>query len=121
MATTPSRLRPAPARGIGSGLMNMNELMRQAARVQRKIEDVKKSLKDKEVTGTAAGDKVSVVVTCEGKLRSIQIDPAFLAGEGTEMALDAVVAAANTALETADKLVETEINKVTGGVKIPGM
>jgi DNA-binding YbaB/EbfC family protein len=99
----------------------MNELVRQASRRQRKIDDAKKSIKDKEVTGTAAGDKVTVVVTCEGKMRSIAIDPAFLASEGLEMALDAVVAASNTALEAADKLVETEINKVTGGVKIPGM
>ena len=99
----------------------MNELVRQAARMQRKIDDVKKSLKDKEITGTAAGDKVSVVVTCEGKMRSIKIDPEFLAGEGIEMALDAVVAASNAALDTADKLVEAEINKVTGGIKIPGM
>jgi DNA-binding YbaB/EbfC family protein len=99
----------------------MNELVRQAARMQRKIDDVKKSLKDKEITGSAAGDKVSVVVTCEGKMRSITIDPEFLAGEGLEMALDAVVAATNSALETADKLVEAEINKVTGGIKIPGM
>ncbi len=99
----------------------MNELMRQASRMQRKIEDVKKSIKDKEVTGGTAGDKVSVVVTCEGKLRSIKVDPEFLASEGTEMALDAVVVAANAALETADKLVEAEINKVTGGIKIPGV
>ena len=99
----------------------MNELVRQAARMQRKIDDVKKGLKDKEVTASAAGDKVSVVVTCEGKLRAIKIDPAFLAGEGAEMALDAVVVAANSALEAADKLVESEINKVTGGIKIPGM
>ena len=99
----------------------MNELVRQDARMQRKIDDVKKSLKDKEITGSAAGDKVSVVVTCEGKMRSITIDPEFLAGEGLEMALDAVVAATNSALETADKLVDAEINKVTGGIKIPGM
>jgi DNA-binding YbaB/EbfC family protein len=98
-----------------------SELMRQAMRVQRKIEDVKKTLKDKEVSGTAAGDKVSAIVTCEGKLRSITIDPEFLAAEGTEMALDAVVAAVNAALATADKLVEAEINKVTGGLKLPGM
>jgi DNA-binding YbaB/EbfC family protein len=99
----------------------MNELMRQAARMQRKIEDVKKSLKDKEVPGSSAGDKVTVVVTCAGKVRSIKIDPEFLASEGTEMALDAVVAATNGALEAADKLVEAEINKVTGGIKIPGV
>ena len=99
----------------------MNELVRQTARMQRKIDDVKKSLKDKEVSGAAAGEKVTVVVTCEGKLRSIKIDPEFLASEGIEMALDAVVAATNTALDTADKLVEGEVSKVTGGVKLPGM
>ena len=99
----------------------MNELVRQAARMQRKMDDVKKGLKDKEVTASSAGDKVTVVVTCEGKVRSIKIDPEFLASEGIEMALDAAVAATNTALETADKLVETEVNKVTGGIKVPGM
>jgi nucleoid-associated protein EbfC len=99
----------------------MNELVRQAARMQRKIEDVKKGIKDKEVPGSTAGDKVTVVVTCEGKLRSITIDPEFLAAEGLEMALDAVVVAANGALDAADKLVEAEINKVTGGIKIPGV
>jgi nucleoid-associated protein EbfC len=99
----------------------MNELVRQAARMQRKIDDVKKGLKDREVTGASAGDKVSVAVSCEGRLRKITIDPEFLAAEGIEMALDAVVAASNTALQDADKLVEAEIAKVTGGMKIPGM
>jgi len=99
----------------------MNELVRQAARMQRKIEDVKKGLKDKEISATSAGDKVTVVVTCEGKVRSIKIDPEFLAAEGIEMALDATVAATNSALETADKLVEAEVSKVSGGMKIPGM
>lgn len=99
----------------------MNELVRQAARMQRKIDQVKAGLKDREVTGTAAGDKVSVVVSCEGKLRSVKIDEAFLASEGLEMALDAVVAAANTALDDADKLVDAEVSKVTGGIKLPGV
>jgi hypothetical protein len=99
----------------------MNELMRQAARMQRKIDQVKSDLKDREVTAAEAGDKVAVVVTCEGKVRKVTIDPDFLAGEGLEMALDAVVAATNSALEAADKLVEAEIGKVTGGIKIPGM
>ena len=99
----------------------MNELVRQASRMQRKIDDVKKGLKDKEVSASSAGDKVTVLVTCEGKLRRIDVDPAFLAAEGTEMVLDAIVAAANSALEAADKLVDTEITKVTGGMKMPGM
>lgn len=99
----------------------MNELMRQAARMQRKIDERKEQLKDEEVASTSAGDKVRVVATCEGKLRSIVIDPEFLKSEGMEMALDAVIAAANSALDEADKKVEAELNKITGGIKIPGM
>lgn len=95
--------------------------MRQAARMQRRIDQVKTELKDQEVTSSAAGDKVRVTVSCEGKLRAIQIDEEFLKGEGLELALDAVVAAANQALDEADKKVDTEVNKVTGGIKIPGL
>lgn len=89
--------------------------------MQRKIDQVKGELKDREVSATAAGDKVTVVVSCEGKVRKIDVDPAFLASEGLEMTLDAIVAASNSALEAADKLVESEIAKVTGGIKIPGL
>lgn len=99
----------------------MNELVRQAARMQRKIDQVKAELKDREVSASAAGDKVTVFVSCEGKLRRIVVDPEFFASEGLELTLDTVVAASNAALEIADKLVEGEINKVTGGIKIPGM
>lgn len=99
----------------------MNELMRQAARMQRKIEETKTKIKDNEVEGSAGGDKVKVTVTCEGKLKRVHIDPELLQSEGIEMALDMVVAAANNALDAADKTVEAEINKITGGVKIPGL
>jgi DNA-binding YbaB/EbfC family protein len=99
----------------------MNELVRQAARMQRKIDQAKADIKDTEVSATAGSDKVTVTVTCEGKIRKITIDPEFLASEGLEMSLDLVIAAANSALEQADKQVEAEISKVTGGLKIPGV
>jgi DNA-binding YbaB/EbfC family protein len=99
----------------------MNELMRQAARMQRKIEQAKSELKDKEVTASAAADKVKATVTYGRKVSRIEVDPEFLKSEGTEMALDAVAAAINTALEQADKAMESELEKVTGGVKIPGL
>ncbi len=99
----------------------MNELLRQAARMQRKVEDVKAKLKDREVSGTAAGGKVSVTVSCEGKVRRIDVDPGLVAAEGMEIVLDSIVGATNAALEAADKLVEGEVAKVTGGLKIPGL
>ncbi|MDB4996702.1 MAG: hypothetical protein JWM74_4134 [Myxococcaceae bacterium] len=99
----------------------MNELMRQAARMQRKIEQAKETLKDKEVTASAVGDKVKATVTLGRKVSRIEIDPEFLKSEGTEMALDGACAAINAAIELADKTMETELEKITGGVKIPGV
>lgn len=99
----------------------MNELMRQAARMQRKIEQAKESLKDKEVTASAVGDKVKATVTLGRKVSRIEIDPEFLASEGAEMALDGACAAINAAIELADKTMEVELEKITGGVKIPGV
>jgi DNA-binding YbaB/EbfC family protein len=99
----------------------MSELMRQAARMQRKIEEAKTKLKDNLVTASAAGDKVKATVTLAGKVNRVEIDPEFLKNEGLEMALDGVCAAVNSALEQASKSMEAELEKVTGGVKIPGM
>jgi nucleoid-associated protein EbfC len=99
----------------------MNELMRQAARLQRKIDDRKKELADKEIVASAVGEKVKVTVTYGGKLQRIEIDPEFMKSEGTELALDSVVAAVNQGLEQAQKAMDAELEKITGGVKIPGM
>ncbi|HEX7667333.1 MAG TPA: YbaB/EbfC family nucleoid-associated protein [Polyangiaceae bacterium] len=99
----------------------MNELMRQAARVQRKIEQEKEKLKDREVVFGALGDKVKATVTLGRRVIKIEVDPEFLKSEGTEMALDGAAAAVNGALELADKTMEEELSKVTGGVKIPGV
>src|SRR5215472_1716860 len=99
----------------------MNELLRQAARLQRKVEETKQKLKDQEVTATAVGDKVKATVTLGRKVMRIEIDPEFLKAEGLELALDGACAAINAAVEQADKTLEAEVTKVTNGVKIPGV
>ena len=99
----------------------MTELMRQAARIQRKIDQAKEELKDKEVVFASAGDKVKATATYGGKLSRLEVDPEFLQAEGLELTLDVVVAAANGAIEAADKAMAAELEKVTGGVKIPGV
>ena len=95
--------------------------MRQAARMQRKIEQAKAEAKDKEITAAAVGDKVKATVTYARKVTRIEVDPEFLKAEGIDMALDGVCAALNSALEQADKAMEAEVEKITGGAKIPGL
>jgi nucleoid-associated protein EbfC len=99
----------------------MNELVRQAARMQRKMDKVREELKEHEMSSDSAGGKINVTVSCDGKLRRIDVDQAFLAEEGLELVLDSIVAASNKALEAAEKHVEAEMSKATGGLKIPGL
>ncbi|HEY8086282.1 MAG TPA: YbaB/EbfC family nucleoid-associated protein [Polyangiaceae bacterium] len=99
----------------------MNELMRQAARMQRKIDEAKSKLKDQELTVDGLGGKVKVVVTLGRAVKRIDIDKETLKTEDIDLVLDGVCAAINQAIEQADKQMETELEKITGGVKIPGM
>ncbi len=99
----------------------MNELMRQAARMQRKIDKAREELKDRELTVEGLGGKVKVIVTLGRSLKRIDIDKDTLKTEETDLVLDGVCAAVNQAIEQADKEMEAELEKVTGGVKIPGL
>ena len=99
----------------------MNELMRQAARMQRRIDQAKAELKEREVEVEGLGGKVKVVVNLGRNVKRIDIDKETLKTEELELVLDAVCAAINQGIEQADKQMESEIEKVTGGVKIPGM
>jgi hypothetical protein len=99
----------------------MNELMRQAARMQRKIEQAKSELKDKELTLEGLGGKVKVTVTLGRAVKRIEVDKETLKSEDTDLVLDGVCAALTQAIEQADKQMEAELEKITGGVKIPGM
>ena len=53
----------------------MNELMRQAARMQRKVEQAKESLKDKELVATSVGDKVKATITYGRRSRRSKSTP----------------------------------------------
>jgi DNA-binding YbaB/EbfC family protein len=99
----------------------MNELMRQAARMQRRIDQAKAELKEREIVVEGLGGKVKVVVNLGRNVKRIDIDKETLNAEETDLVLDAVCAAINQGIEQADKQMESEIEKVTGGVKIPGM
>ena len=99
----------------------MNELMRQAARMQRRIDQAKTELKEREIEVEGLGGKVKVVVTLGRNVKRIDIDRETLKAEELDLVLDGVCAAINQGIEQADKQMEAEIEKVTGGVKIPGM
>jgi DNA-binding YbaB/EbfC family protein len=99
----------------------MSELMRQASRLQRKIEQRKVELKKETVTASAGNDQVKVVATGGREIVSIEIAPELLKGEDLAMVQDLIVAASNAALQKAQEMVDAELEKITGGMKIPGL
>ena len=99
----------------------MGELMRQAGRVQRKVEKRREELNVETFEASAGNDKVTAVANGIPELTEIRIDKALLQEEDMEMVQDLVVAAANAALSKAREHVDAEIEKITGGLAIPAL
>lgn len=99
----------------------MSELMRQASRLQRKIEKRKEELKTETVEASAGNDQVKVVVNGARELVSVAIAPELLKSEDLSMTQDLLVAAVNAGLRKSGEMVDAELEKVTGGLKIPGV
>lgn len=99
----------------------LSELMRQASRMQRKIEKRKEELKSETVEAASGGGQVTAVANGARELVSLKINPEVLAGEDKELLHDLIVSAVNAALQAATKMVDAELEKVTGGVKVPGL
>ena len=99
----------------------MGELMRQANRVQRKVEQRREELNTETFEASVGNDKVTAIANGVPELAEIRIDPSLLQEEGLEMAQDLIVAAANAALAKSREHVDAEIEKITGGLSIPGL
>ena len=99
----------------------MSELMRQASRLQRKIEKRKQELTTETVEASAGNDQVKVKVNGGRELVEITIAPELLKAEDLGMVQDLVVAAVNAGLKKSAEMVDAELEKVTGGLKVPGL
>lgn len=95
--------------------------MKQAARIQRQMEDVQNQLAAKTVEASSGGGVVKVTAKCDGTLASIRIDPQAVNPADTQLLEDLVVTAVNNALSQAKEISNTEMGKVTSGLNIPGL
>ncbi len=95
--------------------------MKQAARVQRQMEEVQSSLASRTVEATSGGGAVKVFAKCDGTLASIKIDPQALNPGDAQIVEDMIVTAVNNALNQAKEISNAEMGKVTQGMSIPGL
>ena len=99
----------------------MGELMRQASRMQRQVEKRREELKEETFEASVGNDKVTAIANGTPELVEVRIDKSLLDEEGLEMVQDLIVAAANAALTKAREHLDEEIEKITGGLNIPGL
>ncbi len=99
----------------------MGELMRQAGRIQRKVERRREELNVETFEASAGNDQVTAIANGVPELTEIRIAPELLQHEDMDMVQDLIVAAANAALTKAREHVDAEIEKITGGLTIPGI
>ncbi|MCE2393911.1 YbaB/EbfC family nucleoid-associated protein [Candidatus Poribacteria bacterium] len=101
--------------------MNMNNLMKQAQQMQKRMLDIQEELATRTVEATVGGGMVTAVVNGQQELMSLTISPDVVDPDDIEMLEDLIVAAVNEARHQAQELMTQEMSKLTGGVKIPGL
>jgi DNA-binding YbaB/EbfC family protein len=102
-------------------MSSIGKLMKQAARIQRQMEDVQAQLAAKTIETTSGGGAVKIVAKCDGTLASIKIDPQAVVPADVQLLEDMLITAINSALTQAKDVSTAEMGKVTQGFSIPGL
>lgn len=105
--------------GFGGG--NMNNLMKQAQKLQKEMEEMQKNLETKEFEASVGGGAVVVKANGKKEVTSINIKPEVVDEDDVEMLEDLILSAVNEALRKADEESSNSMGKLTGGMNIPGL
>ncbi len=90
--------------------------MKQAAKMQRQMQEAQAQLADQMVEASSGGGAVKVTASCDGVVKSISIDPDAVDAEDISMLEDMVLGAVNQALEKGRETQSSEMGKLTGGM-----
>ena len=101
--------------GMGGG-MNMNNLMKQAQKMQKQMEEQQKVLEESEFSATAGGGAVEVTVTGKKVLTKVKLDPDAVDPDDVEMLEDLILVAVNDAMRKADEASSAAMSRMTGGM-----
>lgn len=100
---------------------NINNMLKQAQKMQKQMEQMQAELEEKTVEATSGGGAVTVVVSGKKEVKSIKISPDAIDLDDVEMLEDLILVAVNDALSKADEMMASEMGKITGGLNIPGL
>ncbi|GAA4679454.1 YbaB/EbfC family nucleoid-associated protein [Phytohabitans rumicis] len=98
------------------GQPNLQQLMKQAQKMQEQLAEAQAELAEAEVTGTSGGGLVTVTISGSGEVKSVKIDPKAVDPDDVETLEDLVLAAVHNANDAVRKLTEQKMGPVTGGM-----
>ena len=105
----------------GGGNANLQQIARQAQKLQEEMDAANTELEATEYSATAGGDAVKATVTGKMEIKSLEIKPEVVDPEDVEMLSDLVIAAVNEALRTAATDKTERMEKISGGRNMPGI
>jgi hypothetical protein len=100
---------------------NMNNLIKQAQKFQKQMEEMQKELETKTFEASVGGGAVNVVVNGKRQLVDVQIKPEVVDADDVEMLQDLILTAVNEALKKAEEDTNNSMGKLTGGMNMPGL
>lgn len=107
--------------GNNGGGGNIQQIARQAQKMQEEMTAATELLEQKEYTATSGGGAVTAVVTGKLEVKSIQMSPDVIDPEDTDMLADLIIAAVNEAIRAATDEKEQTMSEISGGISIPGL
>ncbi len=102
-------------------MKGFGNIMKEAQKLQQQMAAMQEEIGKRKVVATAGGGMVTVEVNGKQEILSIKIDPEVVSKDDVPMLEDLVLAACNEALRKSRELVQQELGKLTGGLKIPGL
>ena len=94
-------------------------MMKQAAQLQTKMQEMQAELDSIMVEGAAGGGLVSVTLSAKGDLKGVRIDPSLIKPDEKEIIEDLIVAAHADARRKAETILQDKMKSLTGGLPIP--
>lgn len=110
-------------KGFGGGMMpgNMNQILKQAQKMQDNMQKMQQELEAKEFESSVGGGAVTVKVNGKKELLDINMKPEVVDPDDIEMLQDLVISAVNEALRKVDDAQSSQMSKMAGGMNIPGL
>ena len=101
--------------------MNMQQLMKQAQKMQQQLAEAQENLEQVTVDASAGGGMVKATVNGKMMLESLTTDPEAVDPDDVEVLQDMIVAAVNEAVRGVNEVANKQMGAITGGMNIPGM